>query len=186
MFLYGFEDSLCFKSSLVLAIWSFPELSCGASLLLFFTPPIIYLTALLEMGLIPTMEMRDSWELTAHGRLGWYPGDFFQLLQWWWQLSFWAAIPRTERRGSQTQPALPQPALPNQLGPVLAVPSPRSSRVQDLAGVSGWKQPRTPARVTRPTATAAPAAPVPTAAGRTGSPPSAAAPTTRATGTIRK
>lgn len=80
MFLYGFEDSLCFKSSLVLAVWSCPELSCGASLLLFFTPQIIYLSALLETELVPTMEMRGSWEVTAHGGLGWYPGGFFQLL----------------------------------------------------------------------------------------------------------
>lgn len=59
MFLYGFEASLCFKSSVSLAIWSFPEPSCGTSLLLFFTPQIIYLIALLEMELVPTMEMRD-------------------------------------------------------------------------------------------------------------------------------
>ncbi|KAL2295530.1 hypothetical protein Nmel_017944 [Mimus melanotis] len=72
MFLYSFEDSLCFKSSVVLAICSFPQLNCGTSLLLFFTPLIIYLSALLEMELVPSMEMRGSWEVTAHGRLGFF------------------------------------------------------------------------------------------------------------------
>lgn len=92
MFLYAFEDSLCFKSSLVLAIWSFPELRCGTNLLLFFIHQMINVSALLEMELVPTLEMRGLWEVSARGRLGWYPGMFpvFVVVA---AAGFWAASP---------------------------------------------------------------------------------------------